>query len=84
MWQQISQLPEWMGIDSGEYVFQIFVGIDIIGFAGGDEAHEDGGGFAAAFAADEEEIASSNTDRADSPFRDIIIRLEAQIQQIIF
>ena len=68
MWQQISQLPEWMGIDSGEYVFQIFVGIDIIGFAGGDEAHEDGGGFAAAFAADEEEIASSNTDRADSPF----------------
>jgi hypothetical protein len=30
MRQQFRQLPEWMRIDSGEYVFQIFVWIDAI------------------------------------------------------
>ena len=42
-----------MGVDSAQHVFEVIERIDFIGLATGDQAHEDGGGLAAAFATDE-------------------------------
>ena len=50
--QKFSKLFVWMWIDFAQNVFQVLERIDFAGFTGGNQAHEDGGGFAAAFAAD--------------------------------
>ena len=72
-----------VGVDSGEDVFEVFKRIDFIGLATGDQAHEDSGGFAAAFAADEQEVLLAQNHWSNGIFRHVIIGTKTQFSQII-
>ena len=57
-----------MGVDSGEDVFEVFIGVDAVGSAGADEGIENGGCFAAAFAAEKHVVLFAEAERAENIF----------------
>ena len=71
-----------MGIDSGENVFEVLVGIDVFGATGTDQGVEDGGGLAAAFAAEEHVVLFADAERSQNVLGGVVVRGEAQLFEV--
>ena len=83
MREEFRQTTVREGIYSAQNIFQVVERIDFICFAGSNQTHKDGGGFAAAFATHEQEILLTQNNRSDSIFGHVIIRLETQFCQVV-
>jgi len=71
-----------MRINSLENVFEVFEGIDFEFAAGGAKGHEDRGGSTAGFAANKEPVFTTERDRSNSIFGQIVINRNPAVCRI--